>query len=42
MDATPLALANSLISQQIRRMAKSVTGKHARQEKKKSFSLFKR
>ena len=42
MDATPLALANSLISKQIRRMAKSVTGKHAQQEKKKSFSLFNR
>jgi pilus assembly protein CpaE len=42
LDAIPLTLMNSPISQQIRRMAKSVTAKHAPQEKKKSFSLFKR
>src|SRR5450631_358413 len=40
VDATPLALSNSAISRQIRRMAKAVTGTPATTEKKKGFSLF--
>lgn len=40
INATPLALANSPVSREIRRMAKSFNGEPAEQEKKKSFRLF--
>jgi pilus assembly protein CpaE len=40
IDATPLALADSPISREIQRMAKSVTGRPVVQTKKKGFSLF--
>ncbi len=40
INATPLALANSAVSREIRRMAQSLNGHHAAPEKKKAFSLF--
>ena len=40
INATPLALADSPISRQIRQMARSVTGQPAVETKKKGFSLF--
>jgi pilus assembly protein CpaE len=40
INATPLALADSPVSRQIRRMAKSVNGQPAAPAKKKAFGLF--
>lgn len=40
INATPLALANSPVSREIRRMARSLDGNHSVPEKKKAFSLF--
>jgi len=40
INATPLALANSPVSREIRRMARSLNGDNSPPEKKKSFSLF--
>jgi pilus assembly protein CpaE len=40
INATPLALADSPVSRQIRRMARSVNGQTAAPAKKKAFSLF--
>jgi pilus assembly protein CpaE len=40
INATPLALENSPVSREIRRMARSLNGDHSAPEKKKAFSLF--
>jgi len=40
INATPLALENSLVSREIRRIARSLNGNHLAPEKKKAFSLF--
>jgi hypothetical protein len=40
INATPLALANSPVSREIRRMARSLDGNGSVPEKKKAFSLF--
>jgi pilus assembly protein CpaE len=39
-NATPLALENSSVSREIRRMARSLDGEQSAPEKKKAFSLF--
>jgi pilus assembly protein CpaE len=40
INATPLALANSPVSHEIQRMARSLNGDHSVPKKKKAFSLF--